>query len=206
MDFDVWLAFATASLVLVAIPGPTVMLVISYALTQGRRVAIATALGVALGDFIAVSLSLLGLGALLLTSAWAFSALKWVGAAYLVFLGIKLLRARPHLSGTENPGATPARRVFFHAALVTALNPKGILFFLAFVPQFLNAHAPVAPQFATMLATFVGIGALNALAYALLADRIRQRIRRPAVLAWMNRAGGTALITMGVITATMRRA
>ncbi|WP_428540385.1 LysE family translocator [Profundibacter sp.] len=205
MPLDLWLAFAAASFVVVVIPGPTILLVVSYALTQGRRVAVATALGVALGDFIAVSLSLAGLGAILLTSAWAFTALKLVGAAYLVFLGIKLLRSPPHLKDVLAPSPTPAKRIFAHSALVTALNPKGIIFILAFVPQFLSADLPVMPQFLTMLATFVGLGAINALAYALLADQLGQRIRSPKVLTWVNRTGGAVLIAMGALTATLQR-
>ena len=205
MPLDLWLAFAAASFVVVVIPGPTILLVVSYALTQGRRVAVATALGVALGDFIAVSLSLAGLGAILLTSAWAFTALKWIGAAYLVFLGIKLLRSPPHLADVVAPEPTPAKRIFAHSALVTALNPKGIIFIIAFVPQFLSPDLPAMPQFLTMLATFVGLGAINALAYALLADQLGQRIRSPKVLTWVNRIGGTALIAMGALTATIQR-
>jgi len=205
MPIDLWLAFAAASFVVLIIPGPTILLVISYALTQGRRVAVATALGVALGDFIAVSASLAGLGAIMLTSAWAFTALKWVGAAYLVFLGIKLLRSPPYLGDLSTPAQTPAKRIFAHATIVTALNPKGIIFIIAFVPQFLSPELPVMPQFLCMLATFVGLGAVNALGYALLADQLRQRIRRPSVLTWVNRMGGVALVTMGALTATMKR-
>ena len=205
MPLDLWLTFAAASLVVLVIPGPTILLVISYALTQGRRVAVATALGVALGDMIAVTASMAGLGAIMLTSAWAFTALKWIGAAYLVFLGIKLLRSPPHLGDLSTPDQTPAKHIFGHAALVTALNPKGIIFIIAFVPQFLSPDLPAMPQFGVMAITFVGLGAINALAYALLADQLRIRIRRPEVLTWMNRIGGSALITMGVLTAAMQR-
>ncbi|HHI71438.1 MAG TPA: LysE family translocator, partial [Rhodobacteraceae bacterium] len=199
MPLDIWLAFAAASFVVVVIPGPTILLVVSYALTQGRRVAMATAMGVALGDFIAVSLSLAGLGAILLTSAWAFTALKWIGAAYLVFLGIKLLRSPPHLEDVAAPTPTPAKRIFAHSALVTALNPKGIIFIIAFVPQFLSADIPVMPQFLIMLVTFVSLGAANAMAYALLADQLGRRIRNPKVMTWVNRTGGTTLIAMGIL-------
>lgn len=205
MPFDLWLTFAAATFVVLVIPGPTILLVISYALTQGRRVAVATALGVALGDLIAVSASMLGLGAIMLTSAWAFTVLKWIGAAYLVFLGIKLLRSPPYLGDLTTPAQTPAKRIFGHAAVVTALNPKGIIFIIAFVPQFLSPALPALPQFLTMAVTFVAMGAINALAYALLADQLRMRIRRPSVLTVMNRAGGVALITMGLVTATMKR-
>ncbi|ARE39980.1 transmembrane efflux protein, homoserine/threonine (RhtB) family [Rhodovulum sp. P5] len=206
MPFDLWLAFAAASTVLLIIPGPTILLVLSYALSQGRRVAVAMALGVALGDFIAMSASLAGLGALVLASATLFTVLKWIGAVYLVWLGIKLLRSRPVLAADLAPEPKAARAIFSHAAAVTALNPKSIAFFIAFVPQFLRPEAALAPQFATLIATFVSLAAINALAYALLADRLRAQIRRPSVLRWMTRAGGGALIGMGALTATASRA
>ncbi len=101
---------------------------------------------------------------------------------------------------------TRAANVFGHAAAVTALNPKSIVFFIAFVPQFVAVDRPLLPQFAILVATFVGLAALNALAYALLADRLRARIARPSVLAWVSRLGGSALIAMGVATAAVRRA
>ncbi|SIO06188.1 Threonine/homoserine/homoserine lactone efflux protein [Rhodovulum sp. ES.010] len=205
MPLDLWLAFAAASAVLLVIPGPTILSVLSYALSQGRRVAVAMALGVALGDLIAMSASLAGLGALVLASATLFAVLKWIGAAYLVWLGVKLMRSRPVLAGELAPEPRPARAVFAHAAAVTALNPKSIAFFIAFVPQFLQSEAALAPQFAVLIATLVGLAALNALAYALLADRLRARIRRPAVLRWMSRAGGGALVGMGALTATAAR-
>ncbi|MCR9148916.1 MAG: LysE family translocator [Rhodobacteraceae bacterium] len=207
MPLDLWLAFVAASAVLLVIPGPTILLVLSYALTQGRRVAVAIALGVALGDFLALTASLAGLGALVLASATAFTALKWAGAAYLVWLGVKLLRSRPARGlGADLVEGPPARGVFWHAAVVTALNPKSIAFFIAFVPQFLQPAAPLMPQFAVLVATFVGLAALNALAFALAADRLRARIGRPAVLTWLNRIGGSALIGMGLMTAALRRA
>jgi len=206
MTFELWLTFVAASFALLLIPGPTVLLVLSYALSKGRSVAVASAAGVALGDLVAMSASLAGLGALVLASATLFTALKWVGAAYLVWLGFKLIRSAPS-EGLSVPAADniTASRVFGHTAAVTALNPKSIAFFIAFVPQFLSPAAPLLPQFAILIATFVTLAALNALAYALLADRLRQIIARPSIITWITRAGGAALVTMGVLTATLRR-
>ncbi|MGB3242955.1 MAG: LysE family translocator [Sulfitobacter sp.] len=205
MPLDLWLTFVAASTALLLIPGPTVLLVLSYALSKGRPVAIASAAGVALGDLIAMSASLAGLGALVLTSAMLFSVLKWVGAAYLVWLGVKLIRSAPSRGLAVPDADVSAKHVFGHAAAVTALNPKSIAFFIAFVPQFIRADAPLLPQFAILIVTFVGLAALNTLAYALLADRLRRVIARPSVLTWITRGGGAALITMGVLTATLRR-
>jgi threonine/homoserine/homoserine lactone efflux protein len=208
LDLHLWLTFVAASTALLLIPGPTVLLVLSYALSQGRRVAVASATGVALGDFVAMTASLAGLGALVLTSATLFSVLKWIGAAYLVWMGVKLLRSAPRggLAMPDAPESISAGSVFAHAAAVTALNPKSIAFFIAFVPQFLRPDAALLPQFAILIATFVTLAALNALAYALLADRLRATIARPGVITWLTRAGGAALIGMGLLTATLRRA
>ncbi len=206
MTFATWLAFAAASAVMLMIPGPTVLLVVSYALTQGRRVALAMAAGVALGDFTAMTLSLAGLGALLLTSATLFTVLKWLGAAYLVYLGIRLWRAEPHLQAiAASPEQNASRGIFLHAFVVTALNPKSIAFFVAFVPQFIDHEASLLPQLAIMEATFVSLALLNALAFAFAADRLRSRIRQPWMLKWFNRAGGSCLIGVGAATATLSR-
>ncbi|SHE86692.1 Threonine/homoserine/homoserine lactone efflux protein [Ruegeria intermedia] len=207
MDFELWLAFVAASTALLLIPGPTVLLVLSYALSKGRSVAVASATGVALGDLIAMTASLLGLGALVLASATLFSVLKWVGAAYLVWLGIKLLRSAPSggMQAVSTGRDVTARGVFGHAAAVTALNPKSIAFFIAFVPQFLRPTEPLGPQFAILIATFVGLAGLNALAYALLADRLCRVIGRPGIVTGMTRFGGLTLIGMGVATAVLRR-
>ncbi|QFT97481.1 Homoserine/homoserine lactone efflux protein [Roseovarius sp. THAF8] len=206
MPLDLWLTFVAATLALLFIPGPTVLLVLSYALSQGKRIAVASATGVALGDLVAMTASLLGLGALVLASATLFTVLKWIGAAYLVYLGIKLLRSAPTAGpGQVATGPKPANGVFWHAAAVTALNPKSIAFFIAFVPQFVSVDRALAPQFVILIATFVGLAWLNALAYALLADRLRQTIGRPSVITWLTRGGGAALVGMGVMTAALRR-
>ena len=208
MTFELWITFVAASTALLLIPGPTVLLVMSYALGQGRRIALATAAGVALGDLIAMSASLAGLGALVLASAKLFVVLKWGGAIYLIYLGIKLFRSASSakLGSVESMSSIPSRGVFGHAAAVTALNPKSIVFFIAFVPQFVVPSQPLLPQFTILVATFVGMAAVNALAYALLADQLRSRISRPSVLAWLTRFGGAALVTMGIATAVIKRA
>lgn len=207
MDVQLWLAFVAASTLLLLSPGPTVLLVLSYALSQGRPVALATVAGVALGDFIAMTASLAGLGALVLASATVFTLLRWIGALYLVYLGIRLLQGAhaASLAPVAKTARTTPAQVFGHAAAVTALNPKSIAFFIAFVPQFVAADHPLVPQFAILITTFVALAALNALAYALLADRLRHHIARPSVLAWASRLGGGALIAMGIATVAFRR-
>jgi threonine/homoserine/homoserine lactone efflux protein len=206
MPFDNWLAFTAASLVMLAIPGPTVLLVVSYALGHGRRPAAAMVAGVALGDLTAMTASMLGLGAALAASATLFTALRWIGGAYLIWLGIRLWRA-PVLDtrSTQTPAAS-LRRIFAHAYAVTALNPKSIVFFVAFVPQFISAGAPFWPQVAVMEVTFVTLAALNAGLYALLAASARRGLGRPSLQRAVNRAGGGLLMGAGLLALGWRRA
>ncbi|WP_127107286.1 LysE family translocator [Pararhodobacter zhoushanensis] len=207
MDFQNWIAFVAASTALLLIPGPTALMILSYAVSQGRRVALATVAGVVVGDLVALTASLAGLGALVLASATLFTVLKWLGAAYLVYLGVTLLRS----STTAGPGQlepvarTKATSVFVHAATVTALNPKSIVFFIAFVPQFVSVEHPLLPQFAILVATFGGMAAINAFALGMLADRLRHKIACPAVIGWLSRLGGGALIAMGLATVAFKR-
>jgi threonine/homoserine/homoserine lactone efflux protein len=210
MSLEHWLAFALASAILVAIPGPTVLLVISYALGHGRKSAAATVAGVALGDFTAMTASMLGLGAFLAASATLFTALKLIGAAYLIYMGIKLWRAPVGGNNGALPGAaateTKARRIFAHAYVVTALNPKSIVFFIAFLPQFFSTGQPVVPQMIIFEATFLVLATLNAAIYGMAASAARHTIRKPAVQRAVNRVGGSFLIGAGLFAATWRRA
>lgn len=209
MPIETWLAFVAASAVLLAIPGPTILLVISYALGHGRKVASATVAGVALGDFTAMTASMLGLGALLATSAALFTVLKWVGAAYLIYLGIKLWRAPAAAQLAPEDGQVPTERplrIFLHTYVVTALNPKSIMFFVAFLPQFLDLTRPLFVQMAIFETTFLVLATLNATLYALLASMARSTIRKPRVQTIVNRTGGSLMIGAGMLTLGFKRA
>ena len=192
MDFHTWLAFAAAACAMLVIPGP---------LGGGRRSTLPLVAGVAAGDALAMGLSLAGLGALLAASATAYAVLRWAGAAYLVWMGVRMWRAP--VEGT--PAPLPPRRAGMQAFLVTATNPKSIGFFVAFVPQFLDPERAFLPQAAVLVGTFVVLGALNALGYALLAGRLSGAIRRPGTRRALNRAGGSMLIGAGMATALLGR-
>ena len=200
-----WLPFAIASAILVAIPGPTVLLVVSYALGHGRRYALATTAGVALGDFTAMTASMLGLGVILAASAALFGVLKWIGAAYLIYLGIKLWRAPVSTADTPNPAETRTGRIVAHAYAVTALNPKSIIFFVAFVPQFIDPHARALPQIVVFEATFILLATINAFAYAMLAAAARKAVRSAGVQRVVNRTGGSLLIGAGLFAAAWKQ-
>ena len=206
MSLELWIAFTIGSIVLLSIPGPTVMLVISYALGSGGATGWFTVPGVTLGDFTAMTLSLLGAGAVLAASATLFTVLKLAGAAYLVWLGIQLWRAEPSVDAFA--GGVKARSgwaMFWNAYVVTALNPKSIVFFIAFLPQFVDPARPVLPQFVIMEATFLGLAAVNVALWAALAGELRARFTSPSVLKAVNRVGGSCLIGAGALAALARR-
>ncbi|MBR2814657.1 MAG: LysE family translocator [Reyranella sp.] len=200
VTFETWAAFAAASTVLLIIPGPTVLLVVSYALGQGWRTALPMAVGVALGDFTAMTLSMLGLGALLATSATLFTILKWVGAAYLVYLGIKLWRAGGTLDAAPRTDAVSAAKMLGHAWLVTALNPKSITFFVAFLPAFLDPTGDFFTQMLVFETTFLLLAFANAFGYALVASRARRFASNPRAIGVVNKVGGGLLVGAGVAT------
>jgi threonine/homoserine/homoserine lactone efflux protein len=204
MTIETWLAFAAATTILLVIPGPTILLVVSYALGQGMRTALPVAVGVALGDFTAMTLSILGVGALLAASATLFTALKWLGAAYLVWLGIQLWRAGGALNAQPREDHASAWRMLGHAWLVTALNPKGITFFVAFLPQFLDRNGDFWTQMLIFEATFICLAFANAIGYALVAARARKLVSSTRAVGMFNRVGGTLLIGAGVAAAGIR--
>lgn len=206
MDIEVWLAFVAACIVLLLIPGPTILTVISYSVAHGKRANIPLVLAVALGDSSALALSLLGLGALLATSAFWFTAVKLVGGLYLLYLGITLIRSGISIP-TESTPKLPGSlwQLFFNTWLVTALNPKGIIFFVAFLPQFVNTTEAIAPQLWILSATFVLLAMLNATLYAVFASTARRVLSSPKTHNRFNISGGLMLIVAGIWALTVRQ-
>ena len=199
MPIELWLAFVAASAVLLIIPGPTILTVISYSMAHGRRANVPLVAAVALGDSTALVVSLLGLGALLATSAFWFTAVKWAGGLYLLYLGVKLLRAGISSSELATPAAPRSRwRLFANTYLVTALNPKGIVFFVAFLPQFIDPSAGVTQQLWVLAVTFVTMATLNASLYAVFAASARKLLASPRAQRRFNLAGGSLLGAAGV--------
>jgi threonine/homoserine/homoserine lactone efflux protein len=207
-----WLAFVAASAVLLVIPGPTILTVISYSVAYGRRANLPVVAGVALGDSTALVLSLLGLGALLATAAFWFTVVKVAGGLYLVYLGLRLLRAgvAPGPAGAVAAAAAPAQggprwRLFRNTWLVTALNPKGIVFFVAFLPQFTRAGGNLRAQLAILAVTFVALAILNATLYAVFASAARRLLASPRAQRRFNLFGGSLLTGAGVLALLARR-
>lgn len=207
MSLDTWLAFVGASALLLMLPGPTILTVISYSITHGRRARLPLVLAVALGDSTALALSLLGLGALLSASAFWFTVVKTAGGLYLLYLGVKLLRAGVAPAPLPQAGAAGSRwKLFANTYLVTALNPKGIIFFVAFLPQFIDPAGDVTRQLWTLSATFVACAGLNATAYALFAGSARRLLASPRAQRGFNLGGGALLSAAGIWALLARRA
>ena len=206
MPLNLWFGLVASVAILTSIPGPTVLLITTHAISFGPRVAFAMVLGSAVGGVVAMTLAMAGLGVLLATSSLVFALLKLGGAAYLIFLGLRLWRRDPEALAVEAEAArmgTP--RAFGHAFVVTALNPKGIAFLLLFLPLFINRAAPIVPQTLIIVPTVAVIGLVTDGLYALLAVRMRAFLRRPHVMRLASRAGGSLLIVLG-LAAALRRA
>jgi len=198
MTIEMWLAFTFASTILLIIPGPTILTVISYSVSHGYRAKIPLIIAVALGDSTALALSLLGLGALLAESAFWFQIVKWAGGLYLLFLGVKLLKAgiKPSEIQQDTEYAS-SWMLFINTYLVTALNPKGIIFFVAFLPLFINANSNVSHQLWILAITFVALATFNATLYAVFAGKARQLLSSPKTQRIFNFTGGSLLSAAG---------
>ena len=160
----------------------------------------------ALGDTTALALSLLGLGAVLATSAWLFTVVKWVGGLYLIYLGIKLFLSGTKPLTVESAIALDSRwKLFANTWLITALNPKGIVFFVAFLPQFIDASIPTGPQLWILSATFVLLATLNAALYAIFAVSARRLLLSPEAQRRFNICGGSLLTFAGIWALTAKQ-
>jgi len=206
MPVELYFTYVLATIAVLAVPGPTVILIVSYALARGRGAALTCVAGVALGDLTSVTLSLVGLGAILAASATLFTLLKWVGAAYLIWLGVKMWRSPAVPLETLAPSGGERRAMVARTWFVTALNPKSIAFYVAFLPHFVAPDRALIPQLGLLGATFVTLGIINALLYAFFAGGLRGKLRSTPALKAINRLGGSFLIGAGVLTAAIRRA
>jgi threonine/homoserine/homoserine lactone efflux protein len=198
--------FTLAALAMNAAPGPSNLYVLSRSLAQGTAGGLVSALGLALGSLFHVALAVAGLAALLSYAPTLYDAIRLAGAAYLIYLGIKTLRA-PGASMPANAGARRSLgRILFDAALVEMLNPKTALFFLAFLPQFVEpAAGPAAPQF-LLLGLIVTLTALPCdILVAFAGARLARLFTTQARRLWPSRLAGSTLIALGVYTALMRR-
>lgn len=203
MEWRSWIAFAATATLIGIIPGPGVASIVAYAISSGRKTALASVGGMAVGNVIAMTLSLAGVGALLAASALAFSIVKWAGAIYLIVLGIATIVRSGHIRGDLNTSPRPItpRVAFASNIAVGTFHPKTIIFFVAFVPQFISPRHSYLLQSAILIATFSILVATTDSLYALAASRTSNLLRRPAASTWSKRAGGAILIGAGAATA-----
>ena len=198
MPLENWLAYTFVTATFLLIPGPTILLVISYSLIRGRQAVFALLLGVGLGDIVAMILSFIGVGLLLQTVTIAFQFLKWIGAAYLIWLGIRMWRSASEsmeLSAITDNKVWHA--IMANAFVITALNPKSIVFFLAFLPQFINSEKPFITQSLILGSTFLILAIISVLFYSMLASFTGQQMQLSLIHRWTNRIGGSLLIGAG---------
>jgi threonine/homoserine/homoserine lactone efflux protein len=202
-DAATFAVFAVAAVTLLLILGPAVLYIVSRSVDQGRAAGFASVAGIHVGSLLHVAAAALGLSALLVSSALAFDAVRYLGAAYLVWLGLQRLLARDEAAGPTRQARDRLGRIFAQGVVVNVLNPKTALFFFAFLPQFVDASAGAVPlQVVVLGATFTGIGLVTDGAYALLAAtgagwlRGRRRVARASRLL-----SGGVLVGLGVTTA-----
>lgn len=193
-------------LIFAIIPGPTVILVVRQAISYGKKSVLPLVAGVLIGDFVAMTLSLIGLGAVLAASATLFLILKWFGVGYLIYLGIKAWRDKPSInpSSIDSLGISKFN-MFKSSFLVTALNPKDIVFFVAFLPQFINPGSNAFTQMLILMFTFLTIISITITSFAIFAGTIRHKLKTHKARKRLNRIGGCALVGAGQLASTMQR-
>lgn len=196
------IAFSAAALVLFVIPGPAVLYIVTRSVAQGKKAGLVSVAGIHTGSLVHIGAAVAGLTTLLATSATAFRAVKWAGAAYLIYLGIRTLLDRSDGVTSAEPSVIPMRKVFVQGFVVTLLNPKVAVFFLAFVPQFVDPGTGAASQILALGAIFLVIGIVMDGLYALisgsLGDRLHQKKWWRSTRRWV---AGAIYVALGVAAA-----
>lgn len=208
MTLTGWLAFFVAAWAISISPGPGAVAVMSAALNHGFARGYFATFGLVLGFWTQLGVVAAGLGAVIATSALAFAAVKWLGVAYLVYLGVRQWRAPATALTLDRRAGTPPtrRRIVAEAWLLNAVNPKGTAFMLAVVPQFITPTAPLLPQYLAIGATLSFTDLVVNAVYAALAARLLGLLRTPARMRAVNRVFGSFFVALGVLLATFKRA
>ena len=204
MTIEVWVSFVLASVVLCFTPGPTVFLVMGQSLSHGKKSVIPLVTGVLSGDVIAMGISFAGLGVLLSTSAFLFGLFKWIAAAYLIYLGVKAWGSKVAMDNIDIVHKQN-RKIFKEALIVTALNPKGIIFFIAFFPLFIDVNKAALPQMIVLALTFLSVSVLSASFYSIFSGYLRSRVQSVKSRKVFNKISGSLLMGAGTVTATLQK-
>ncbi|PPQ21064.1 lysine transporter LysE [Bradyrhizobium sp. AC87j1] len=207
IDHTTLITYILIVLGFVFIPGPATLLTMARAASSGTKVGIATGAGIAAGDLIHTAMAIIGLSAIIATSALMFSIVKYAGAAFLIYLGIRAMLDKAPIELNGAAPAIGAGRAFRQAVLTEVLNPKTALFFLAFLPQFVKPeHGAAALQLATLGVVFVLLGLLSTVVFAVGAGRLGNLLRRhPTVVKWQGKVVGTIYCAVGVRLALQER-
>lgn len=206
MTIDWWLTYLLTTFILSLSPGSGAINTMSTGISHGYRGTVASICGLQVGLSIHIVLVGIGLGALLANSVLAFDILKWLGAAYLIWLGIQQWRAAGALDLHAIASAIPRRRLFKRAVLVNLTNPKSIVFLAALFPQFIMPHEPQAAQYLVLGMTTVVVDVLVMIGYATLATRISGWLKGPRQMQTLNRIFGSLFVLIGALLATARKA
>ena len=203
MDWTLWAGFVVASLIVGLLPGPGVTSIVGYALTAGMRTALASVFGATAGNATAMTLSLVGVGVLIEQYPAAFWILKWVGAAYLVGIGLyAIVTAKAPVEDASATKIIKPAAAFWGTFAITAINPKTIIFFVAFTPQFMSPALDYWTQAGVLLLTFCVVVTLSDGFYAVAASWVAGFLKGPQVHLWSQRVGGAVLVAAGIATAT----
>lgn len=207
MDWKIWSVFAFTHLTLSLTPGPAVLLVLSQALSRGAFKAIWSSFGILTANGCYFILSATSLGALLVASHNLFFTIKWIGAAYLIWLGVNTFLSKSSIMAVNpaNDTYNSKFRLFLNGFILQAANPKALLFFTALIPQFINPMAPIIPQVAILAVTSTLTEFFVLVGYGALAGQATQFATRPRFAKLTNQSTGVMLVGAGVGMATMRR-
>jgi len=207
MDLGVWLTYLLATIILSVTPGPGVFSSISSGLHHGFRLGLWNGVGMQLANMVCVAVVALGLGALLIASETLFTVVKWMGVAYLIYLGVVTWRTPPTaFQEDRDDHASTVREVFARGFLVNITNPKGIIFFAAIFPQFIDVARPQLVQYVILGATTFVTDLAIMMAYTALAAKVFRAMSEPAHLRWVNRSLGSLFVAAGLALAGWRRA
>jgi homoserine/homoserine lactone efflux protein len=206
MELSVWITYLLTTIILSVTPGPGVFSCLSSGLHNGLRLGVWNSVGMQVANLLIVIAVSLGLGALLLASQMLFTAVKWLGVIYLIYLGIATWRApAKRFEDDAGDSARTPREVFMRGFWVNTTNPKGIIFFAAILPQFIDIARPQLAQYSIFAATTFAVDLVVMTAYTALAARVLATMRDPRHLRWVNRGIGGAFIAAGVALASFRR-
>jgi threonine/homoserine/homoserine lactone efflux protein len=200
-----WWLFAASEFVLCLTPGPAVLFVLSSALRAGGRKSIASNIGILAANTLYFLISATSVGAVLVASYRLFFAVKWIGAAYLIWIGLRSIFGKAGVVNAHEGKETRVSRLFSGGFMTQVSNPKAIVFFTAFLPQFIDPHGAIGPQIAILAATSIVIEFSILTAYGFAAGRATELARQPRYAAWTNRVAGTLLVGAGAGLATLRR-